>query len=741
MKNIKTLSRISAIFTSLFMINNVNCTTLEQNILEYNNSEIDDWITYSNDIHSIKKHHNLDIGEQDIESSDFLVGYNLNDNINYEVFTTEANETGMLSDKNKNEDSFTGMDRVYLQENYVNSRNILTQDMISKTNTIYIIQSDFDLNCGKITIPKECILEFEGGKLSNGTIAGNKTSIISTPNKIFGKKLILSGSWNIHEAYIEWFDENEDADKLQHALDYFFTVRLLSNYTLSKTVNVKQGRSIIGSRYVSNDIYNQLEASASFVGDAILRITGPGVKLNNFSIKGNGEGNSWHSSNPNGLVGISMYDGDNHDTRFISIERVRIVRCGVGVDLSNYYGKIEHCSFYYNNIGVRLGVSPSGIVYASCPIHNCHIRNNAIGCYFSEKVNFNDMNFNVFEYNKIHVYNDGHICINGGYLADGPKIVINGKGHTTVKDSSPVATVGDAYGESVHFDRYTMIGACANGNIYFDNCQLGVDQPLISNPKTGGYDMKAYSTIFGEGEFELHNTKLILSRMSAANLSLKNKGHIKRTSDIIPNYVINGTLSNQHQSKLIAKNKTLLEQTNLFGFNEIVLKPNTTNTFYYEIPNELVGKPMLIGVVARYNKYKSIAHGFAIAKDADTYVPIDNGEQYISSQNNQYYVFGINSYINKLNYMVVSFKKNKGVLKLYYNNGGTETEVVLSSIFVIQSELKNVKFGFIKDLKNILDRGTISQRPILESSDAGFEYYNETDQRKEYWNGKEWVKY
>lgn len=54
-------------------------------------------------------------------------------------------------------------------------KNVLTQDMVSKANTIYIIQYDYDLDDKTITIPENCVLQFEGGSLSNGTIELDNT--------------------------------------------------------------------------------------------------------------------------------------------------------------------------------------------------------------------------------------------------------------------------------------------------------------------------------------------------------------------------------------------------------------------------------------------------------------------------------------------------------------------------------------------------------------------------------------
>ena len=72
------------------------------------------------------------------------------------------------------------MGRVVLRKNLIDGVNTLTQSMINKNNTIYVIQYDFTLD-EDITIPENCVLEFDGGSISAGsgenkdTITGNNT--------------------------------------------------------------------------------------------------------------------------------------------------------------------------------------------------------------------------------------------------------------------------------------------------------------------------------------------------------------------------------------------------------------------------------------------------------------------------------------------------------------------------------------------------------------------------------------
>lgn len=88
--------------------------------------------------------------------------------------------------------------------------NILTQDMINEPNTIYEIRYDFDLAGDTITIPENCVLKFEGGKLSNGKLIGNSTALVSSTESIFMNvsfegsfRAVVNSTWFIgNDTYI-----------------------------------------------------------------------------------------------------------------------------------------------------------------------------------------------------------------------------------------------------------------------------------------------------------------------------------------------------------------------------------------------------------------------------------------------------------------------------------------------------------------------------------------------------------
>lgn len=136
---------------------------------------------------------------------------------------TEQNGTLQLANKTYDKQSFSGLGRVYLRKNIVGDKNVLTQAMINKANTIYVIQYDYDLKEASINIPENCVLQFDGGSFSNGKLICNNTSIISNLYKIFDS-IGFEGSI-INDINVEWFGafpsltERDSTTEINNALE------------------------------------------------------------------------------------------------------------------------------------------------------------------------------------------------------------------------------------------------------------------------------------------------------------------------------------------------------------------------------------------------------------------------------------------------------------------------------------------------------------------------------------------
>lgn len=109
-----------------------------------------------------------------------------------------------FADRQYNKANFSGKGYKILRKNDVYEKNVLTQDMVNEANTVYEIRYDFDLNGAEITLPDNCILKFEGGSLSNGTLIGKNTGVVAPIEHIFSE-LTIEGDFSIENVYSEWF--------------------------------------------------------------------------------------------------------------------------------------------------------------------------------------------------------------------------------------------------------------------------------------------------------------------------------------------------------------------------------------------------------------------------------------------------------------------------------------------------------------------------------------------------------
>lgn len=73
-------------------------------------------------------------------------------------------------------------------------KNKTFAEQVTEPNTIYVIRYDFILG-EDVTIPANCVLEFDGGSLDGNSITGNNTRINADAVKIFGANIAVNGSF------------------------------------------------------------------------------------------------------------------------------------------------------------------------------------------------------------------------------------------------------------------------------------------------------------------------------------------------------------------------------------------------------------------------------------------------------------------------------------------------------------------------------------------------------------------
>lgn len=86
------------------------------------------------------------------------------------MVTQGTKQVAKFKDKVYDPNNFSGKGRVYLRKNVAKVQdpntketktiNFLTQKMLGKENTVYVIQYDYDLNGQTVTVPSGCTLDF-----------------------------------------------------------------------------------------------------------------------------------------------------------------------------------------------------------------------------------------------------------------------------------------------------------------------------------------------------------------------------------------------------------------------------------------------------------------------------------------------------------------------------------------------------------------------------------------------------
>lgn len=104
----------------------------------------------------------------------------------YEDFTANSNMQLKLRDR----DASNGMGYKILRTD----KTFAAQ--VTSTNTVYEIRYNFDLDSSTVVLPENAVLKFVGGKISNGTLNGNKTKIDAGKYDTIFDSVILSGSFD-----------------------------------------------------------------------------------------------------------------------------------------------------------------------------------------------------------------------------------------------------------------------------------------------------------------------------------------------------------------------------------------------------------------------------------------------------------------------------------------------------------------------------------------------------------------
>ena len=165
-------------------------------------------------------------------------------------YVNEPNKT-IHANKNINSNNIEAIN--FTVRNWVSGEQVEINDMyprvvsklqnkFNKPNTIYKVTKDLDLNHCVLTIPEGCTLQFDGGTISNGSLSGNFTKIITDSSTvIFGQQIHIEGSWDIADIYDEWFWFDTDPSYISN--DTIKNILALSNDSINNTIHFDANRT------------------------------------------------------------------------------------------------------------------------------------------------------------------------------------------------------------------------------------------------------------------------------------------------------------------------------------------------------------------------------------------------------------------------------------------------------------------------------------------------------------------
>ena len=299
-----------------------------------------------------------------------------------------------FADRAYNPANFSGKGYKILRRNIVDGKNVLTQEMVNKENTIYEIKYDFDLNGQTVEIKRGCTVIFTyGGNCKYGTLWLHGRDISILGGKCEAKIKVGLTNDEITQVYSNWFNSNynitirdiELVNPIENAVSYMMA--LGDNYDMSIAQCAIELENIIGVNIINCGIYDH-EVGIRYIQRGNLRQSVSRINILNNVIK--------HSYcciyNKGTNEGIQDYG----DTAISNNELYAVKNCiniesqdGVVISSNTMYGVVDDVT-KTNNSAIRLA-----------KVLNINILGNQIfggqyGVLLEGKCNYTNISSNIF---------------------------------------------------------------------------------------------------------------------------------------------------------------------------------------------------------------------------------------------------------------------------------------------------------------------------------------------------------
>ncbi|MDO3391558.1 glycosyl hydrolase family 28-related protein [Bacteroides sp. ET489] len=658
-----------------------------------------------------------------------------------EDLTEETNENEekvmKLADKEYNAAGFSGLGRVYIRRNISASKNILTQDMMGKANTRYIIQYDYDLNGGTLNIPENCELEFQGGLLNNGVLSFSKPCNINADRQIFNGVTLQADSvfcdTDINPA---WFGVKgdgitDDTEAIKYMLSFCKNIR-------NKIHEMRNGadyspRIVFKKRAyykITSPIY--INFKCHILGDPVFLYTGESIAedINNFS-----------------TTGAAIIITNQYNTKFefsvVRMDTSYVESTEVTTDLSDNIqfaavktGTCVWCNFKIHQIfGFNTGV------YMRCKGFDCTWQ-----CIFD--VHYISFTLHAFIVNTIEEgWSNGNKICNTIFLGQsgtaGGIIVPSDFNHG-------------------NFLKFIGDGTYAANSWVIDNVQI---ETKILNK---------YPIYFMEIELDSVDSSKPFRDFSIKNLRLENIGSTISSGTLwksnAPHQNINietnlytsvATMEMDYYGVTVSLNNPVVKSTGIIYSNNTIYglafdyKAMASMLYYcgryYNIDSKirlvsrqtdvsntdsisLFACPSYIiniapGQIFRFTKQQTQRAFFMFYDSSGTKIDVPSDIKYGSSL----YVFSSSGYKNHLS------TANDTDGSAWFVNQSTSVTYRFSILYLDDYTIESNKPIVTNTVTKLRMRGGNADRPSLTSASDGFEYYNTDSKKKEILIGGAWT--
>ena len=681
---------------------------------------------------------------------------------------------------------YNGMGRVELPMNMVNGVNTLTQDMFYKgtigfrepnTNTVFVIKYDFTLG-EDITVPANCILDFDGGSISgNGTgkntITGTETQIRADKVAIF-TGIVIAGTWNVPYITSDWFSDATNENVLKQVFN-------LCSENTHNNVFIEDGTYYVSVAF-DNDAVFTLKNNTRVVVIGTIQMLGNGFPqykmfylyhLDNVVIEGTGylKGDALthdysttesthehgHGIRPLGCINIkirnlhiSHFTGDGIDcstSSQIEIDGVIIEKCRrQGITIGRNTGTIIK-NFNIGNIGsfeeegvVVTGTNPmaaidieAGPTYTGAlgvHIINGYIENCTKGIEIMKTTGdgTNDYyNENIFISN-IAIYNTYYsfkmnrcrnVSINN-IISDGSEYFIYGANHDGLSVKNIKVTNCNEFYQITTSNLFPS-------KVIFENCEirgLMSDCFFIGDTSSEGYNE-------GICQIDINNIRLIAAQDNSCHFFTNRFNSPESVIANISNSIVESKyfLYNNLPEclKLTVKDCNIKGYSSKFGGNISIIGSTISDD---STENMIVASGGNINFINSYFKSDKLI----INVQAAAVLFADNC--IFETTLDHAIVFSAKNVIQNS-----SIKIGNGSGTTFYHVRGINSTIKNCDFYVdnVLSEFKNYSSNVII-LINDPKCGSTQERPTLvNASNKGQVYFDTTLGKPIYWNGTAWV--